>query len=128
MIIGNIKIEKCTYGVNENYFYVKYTDLEDPSYEHREFYDGTKHWYKNGKFHRDDGPAVIAPEGTKKWYQNGRLHRDDGPAVIHYNGTKEWYQNGRLHRDDGPAVINADGTNYWFKNGKQYQGLKVVEV
>ena len=29
-------------------------------------------WYKNGKLHRDDGPAIVAFDYTA-WYKNGEL-------------------------------------------------------
>jgi hypothetical protein len=28
-------------------------------------------WTMNGKFHRDDGPAVINADGTVRWFFNG---------------------------------------------------------
>ena len=35
--------------------------------------------------------------GTKWWYQNGKYHRDnDQPAIILANGSKDWYQNGKF--------------------------------
>jgi hypothetical protein len=30
----------------------------------------TKQWWLNGKFHREDGPAIEYPSGTKEWYLN----------------------------------------------------------
>ena len=36
-----------------------------------ECYDGYKIWYLNGKFHREDGPAVEFANGTKDWFLNG---------------------------------------------------------
>jgi hypothetical protein len=54
--------------------------------------DGRKDWYdKDGKCHRDDGPAVELANGTKVWYAHGKLHRDDGPAIEYANGDKAWY-------------------------------------
>ena len=32
---------------------------------------GRKHWLKNGKYHREDGPAIEWPNGEKFWYKNG---------------------------------------------------------
>ena len=55
--------------------------------------DGTQFWYLNGKYHREDSPAVIYPDGTQEWYLNGKLHMEDGPAVISPDGTQEWYLN-----------------------------------
>ncbi len=56
-----------------------------------EFYNGNKYWYKEGKLHREDGPAVEYTDGTKKWWIGGVLHRIDGPAVEMLSGSKLWY-------------------------------------
>ena len=56
-------------------------------------------YYKNGKRHRDDGPAVERADGAKEWYKNGERHRDDGPAVERANGPKEWWKNGELVKE-----------------------------
>lgn len=79
---------------------------------------GARAWWKHGKWHREDGPAVERPNGTTQWWRNGNLHRDDGPAVQSADGTIEWWRNGLLHRTDGPAIEWADGTREWWKNGK----------
>ncbi len=84
-----------------------------------EWSNGAKHWYRNGVFHRDGGPAAEYADGAKHWYRNGKLHRDDGPAIDCLNGRRYWYRNGKLHRDDGPAVIHLDGSTRWYKDGKQ---------
>ena len=34
--------------------------------------NGDKHWYLNGKQHREDGPAVEAADGNEYWYLNGQ--------------------------------------------------------
>lgn len=83
--------------------------------------DGTKYWYKNGKLHREDGPAIERADGTKYWYQHGQYHREDGPAIEQADGAKKWFQHGELHRDDGPAIEYPDGTKNWFKNGKLHR-------
>lgn len=53
--------------------------------------DGAESWWKNGKRHRVDGPAVIHPDGFRAWYIHGNLHRVDGPAMIWPNGSNAWY-------------------------------------
>ena len=35
------------------------------------YIDGTKHWYLNGKLHREDGPAIEYADGSKAWWLNG---------------------------------------------------------
>ena len=81
--------------------------------------NGDKAWYRDGKVHREDGPAIENADGGKVWYLNGKLHREDGPAIEHADGDKSWYLNDKLHREDGPAIEFADGTKFWYLNGNQ---------
>ena len=62
--------------------------------------------------------------GAKSYYKKGKLHRTDGPAVEHANGTKEWYIKGRLHRVGSPAIEWADGSKEWWIDGKQVTELQ----
>ena len=39
------------------------------------------YYNKDGKPHREDGPAIIDADGRKEWYQNGEYHREDGPCL-----------------------------------------------
>ena len=79
---------------------------------------GGTYFYKNDKYHREDGPAVITRGGDIYWYMNGRIHREDGPAYITLSGYKEWYKNGEYHREDGPAIEYEDGSK-WYVEGKR---------
>ena len=81
--------------------------------------NGTKHWYLDGKLHREDGPAIEYVIGHKEWWLNDRLHREDGPAIKCVNGSEFWYLNGSYHREDGPAVISASGHKEYWLNGKE---------
>jgi hypothetical protein len=86
--------------------------------------DGAKHWYLNGKLHREDGPAVEYADGGKWWCINGKLHREDGPAVECPSGSKAWYLNGvplteaEFNARTKPAascegkVVEIDGVKY----------------
>lgn len=57
-----------------------------------EYEDGDKkEWYKEGKYHREDGPAKEYSDGSKVWYIEGKLHREDGPALDFTSGYKEWW-------------------------------------
>ena len=82
--------------------------------------NGTREWYLNGKYHREDGPAIEYTNGSRLWYLNGKRHREDGPACECANGTREWYLNGKYHREDGPAVEFADGSRYWYLSDIRY--------
>jgi hypothetical protein len=101
--------------------------------------NGSEHeWLRNGKRHREDGPAYIfmgramwyldgeltrAVElnNTQRWYRNNKLHRDDGPAVIQADRTQLWYRNGELHRVDGPAISYRNGEEHWYREGKRHR-------
>lgn len=58
-----------------------------------EYPNGTR-YFKEGKVHREDGPAVQWADGYKEWYKEDKLHRIDGPAVEYINGKKEWWVDG----------------------------------
>ena len=60
---------------------------------------------KNGLFKEIDGDV---------WYKNDKYHREGGPAIVYKSGAKVWYQNGLLHRLDGPAVERMDGVKFWY--------------
>lgn len=68
-------------------------------------------FYKDGEFHREDGPAVMDPN-TEAWYLNGKLHRLDGPALTYFDHgapvQRFWVQNGLNHRTDGPAIEHLE--------------------
>lgn len=88
--------------------------------------DGTTLWYKNGKLHRTDGPAVEYKNYCKFWYRNGKLHRLDGPA-IEQGHIKIWYKNGKQHRTNGPAIEYGE-CKIWYKNGifQREEGPKII--
>jgi hypothetical protein len=61
-----------------------FTGIADFSY-------GAKCWFKERKYHREDGPAVEWANGYKEWWIEGKRHRTDGPAIEYSNGEKYWY-------------------------------------
>jgi len=83
--------------------------------------DGEKHWYKEGKYHRLDGPAVEYADGSKFWFKEGKYHRLNGPAVEYPSGEKHWFKEGKYHRLDGPAVEYSSGRKYWYKEGEHHR-------
>ena len=58
-----------------------------------EYANSDKIWYRNGKYHRESGPAIEFADGSKFWYRNGKYHRESGPAIEYANGNKCWYLN-----------------------------------
>lgn len=52
---------------------------------------------------------LYALTGTRAWWRNGKLHREDGPAREWGDGEREWWRDGKRHREDGPAIEGADG-------------------
>jgi hypothetical protein len=87
----------------------------------RDNVDGRKEWHRNGKLHREDGPAVEMADGEKEWWLNGERHREDGPACEYVNRHREWWVNGKRHRTDGPAVEHLGGYKEWHRNGEMHK-------
>ena len=75
---------------------------------------GTIVWEKDGKIHRDGGPAIIWDHGGLTWYCRGEMHRTDGPAVVMANGLEAWFKHGKKHREDGPAIYGPKRTGDWY--------------
>lgn len=42
-----------------------------------EYTYGTKYWYKEGKLHRVNGPAIENPTGDKYWYIEGKSYIEE---------------------------------------------------
>jgi len=81
---------------NEAFYYI------DPSGNDQWIMDGIvttiedkEYWIKDGKLHRDDGPAIITSYNHKVWIQNGKLHRLDGPAIEWWDGNESFYIEGK---------------------------------
>lgn len=86
--------------------------------------DGSKGWYRNGKLHRENGPALIWANGDQSWYIDGVQHRADGPAYVSACGRhKAWFFNGKFHRENGPAIERNNSwttcNKDWYLNGKK---------
>jgi hypothetical protein len=70
---------------------------------------------------------IINAYGDKYWYKNDKYHREDGPAVEFVNGYKSWWINGKRHRENGPALECADGTKFWYLNNERIQSQEEFE-
>ena len=90
--------------------------------------NGAKEWRLNGKYHREDGPAIELANGGKEWWLNGDLHREDGPAIEYTNGHKEWHLNGKCHREDGPAFECTSGDKWWYLNDEEVNPETIVDL
>jgi hypothetical protein len=65
--------------------------------------------FKTGHFINDGG--------VETWCLNGKLHREDGPALIAPNGHEEWHFDGQRHRANGPAQMRLGHPDmYWWKD------------
>ena len=71
--------------------------------------------------------VITSPNGDKYWYREGKYHREDGPAIERSDGTKYWYKEDKFHREDGPAIEYADGTKHWYYNGGEIEVTSVEE-
>ena len=78
-------------------------------------------YWKDGKLHRLDGPAIIYANGDQEWYVEGKRHRLDGPALIRANRDQVWWVEGKRHRLDGPAIARANEYQAWYFEGKRHR-------
>jgi hypothetical protein len=107
-------------------------------------------WCKNGKLHREDGPACNFGAGPE-WFINGKRHRLDGPAIIHAEyfkptGRISFYINDVLYTEtvwkdkvyemllNNPSLLYKMEVNEWtediikkFKEETDYKDLKDEE-
>lgn len=77
--------------------------------------------YRNklGMLHRLYGPAYISKiYDTEIWYKEGEFHRVDGPAIRHKT-VHVWYYEGKLHRIGGPAITSQGGPKQYWIHGQR---------
>jgi hypothetical protein len=84
---------------------------------------GCQEWYKEGKLHRLEGPAIERVLGCQLWWVEGLLHRLDGRSGI----QKEWWIEGQRHRIDGPAIESDDCNEWWIKGKRHRLGGPAIE-
>jgi antitoxin component YwqK of YwqJK toxin-antitoxin module len=61
---------------------------------------------------------------------NGKFHREDGPAIIYYyeNGNIRYIEyrlDGEMHKEDGPAYIQYDEAGYISYSTYYLNGIKL---
>jgi len=66
----------------------------------------------------DDEPAIIFNSGTKIWFKDGIWHRDNNlPSIIQTDGSKIFYKNGQQYWFiNGEEYYNFDDVYEKFKN------------
>lgn len=68
-------------------------------------------WYRDGKIHRDNGPAIILKSlkyNYYAWFQNNLLHNNKNPSIVikdTYSQSYYWHNNNKLDRVAGPAFL-----------------------
>lgn len=82
------------------------------------------YWFRAGKLHRDEGPAIIntgeeqqldnpdrPPTLVRRWwFSDGLQHRDGAPShlVTGEFDVEEWTVRGKKHREGGPAYYRRE--------------------
>jgi len=94
--------------------------LTNQGLEYVKYHDGSEVWYKDGKRHRESGPAFKVPSGREVWYKGGKQHRLDGPAKRYFDGSVAyWIEDIKISKEDFdhawtcpmkelPLLINKD--------------------
>ena len=76
---------------------VSYVDIPTDGNYIVDYEDDSTRWMVDGKYHREDGPAIKYLDGAKEWYKHGKLHRGDGPASIECTGDEEYWLDGVVY-------------------------------
>lgn len=72
--------------------------------------------------------GIITNSETTTYYKNGKIHREDGPAIEWINGNKHWLLSDRLHRTDGPAIDLVETELGTVKSGLSMANIIVKMV
>lgn len=63
--------------------------------------------------------------GNESWYKDGLYHRIDGPAAVYNDRSRHWLQNGEYYREnDLPHIENHNGINYWLIEDRSYEDFE----
>lgn len=79
-----------------------------------EYENGDKITYLNGKVHsRHENPAVTTAGAPLKqyliWFKEGKIHRETGPAVYSFGGCSEWWLEGKQYSyEEWKKILNKD--------------------
>ncbi len=80
-----------------------------------EWADGDKEWYRNGEYHREDGPAIIRASQSKEWWL-------DGKYIWHSEYNKFDLTNEIVYsKEQHPEYSTVQVWKYLDKNGIQEQ-------
>ena len=85
--------------------------------------DNTIRYCKNGKPHREDGPAIIFEDGAKYWYLNGLQHRESGPAIMYSNGAKGFFYKHKRY-----VAYNKFTNTLWLEKIKKLKREEELKI
>ncbi len=57
---------------------------------------------------------LLIPVVLENGGKNGKRHRDDGPAVIFSNGLKMWYLNGKFIKETTENISRVKSARHFF--------------
>ena len=63
------------------------------------------HWIQYINEHPNFTGCLINKDNIKAWYKDGKWHREDGPAMEYVNGSKYWYLNDVRYNSEQEWII-----------------------
>ena len=61
---------------------------------------------------------ITFPNGTTIYLKDGKLHRENGPAIEFLGSGKAYFIDGALHSDKGPAIYwPYEEDCHWYVHG-----------
>ncbi len=84
-------------------------------------------WMKDGRIHRNDGPAIVSAVGDHHicsagcvaryaWQYHGQFHRVGGPSNENLNSCQSWSLHGEYCRYDGPTEMYDHSIISWYQD------------
>ena len=77
-----------------------------------------------GRLEKIPNGKQVINGSTTIWVRNGKKHRETGPAEVHRDGYEAWFKDGIPHRLNGPAITHPDGRKEYWINGKKIDNPK----
>jgi len=85
-------------------------------------------WLINGQRHREGDLPAQTCNGDKYWYKLGKLHRTQGPAVEDTDGGREWWLDGKKCTKAGHAAALNQTTDMTIAEIEKKLGYKIKVI
>ncbi len=69
----------------------------------------------------------VNKEGVKHYYLDGKLHRENGPAIEYPDNSPWWFINDEFRPEDEISLEQNTSSKFWYLNGQRIDPKKAIE-